>query len=168
VGVHLNLLLWLSKQETLLSLSGVFLLLGKTKCWLSNLKLTSLSSVWWTSRSKYWMLLKLMYSCNGIWAVGWSLWFSLNAVHPHSTTLFEVCLCPSREVQWQPGWWSELNRCTGRRTDRRRWKNTGLENGWWNFRYLGRKTSRDGASVCYDRLQMWHVCLVFVVIQVWR
>ena len=45
VGMHLKLLLCLSKQETLLSLSGIFLQLGKTKCWLSGLKLTSLSSV---------------------------------------------------------------------------------------------------------------------------
>jgi len=44
-GVHLKLLLCLSKQETLLSLSGVFLLLGKTKCGLSGLKLTSLSNI---------------------------------------------------------------------------------------------------------------------------
>jgi hypothetical protein len=25
------------------------------------------------------------------------------------------------------------------------------------------ETCRDGASVCYDRLQMWHVCLVLTV-----
>jgi len=37
VGMHLNLLLCLSKQKSLLSLSGVFLLLGKTKCGLSGL-----------------------------------------------------------------------------------------------------------------------------------
>jgi hypothetical protein len=45
VGMHLKLLLCLSEQEPLLSLSAVFLLLGKTEFGLSGLKLTTLSSV---------------------------------------------------------------------------------------------------------------------------